>query len=134
MEKNETESVLFPVPSVGNHIPPLYLDGHVFQSQPRLVPPTMTQQQTYQQVKRSSTHTQRNSCLCGSRIVTMLCLYVPLGHCTAADSHLFAHVTSGSGSVGAPGRSACFPVPRYVQLYSPLQVLPRLFSLDSCWS
>ncbi|XP_040914533.1 protein PRRC2B isoform X3 [Toxotes jaculatrix] len=33
----------------GNHIPPLYLDGHVFQSQPRLVPPTMTQQQTYQQ-------------------------------------------------------------------------------------
>uniref|UniRef100_A0A665WQD5 BAT2 N-terminal domain-containing protein n=1 Tax=Echeneis naucrates TaxID=173247 RepID=A0A665WQD5_ECHNA len=33
----------------GNHIPPLYLDGHVFPSQPRLVPPTMTQQQTYQQ-------------------------------------------------------------------------------------
>uniref|UniRef100_A0A8D2ZW12 Proline rich coiled-coil 2B n=1 Tax=Scophthalmus maximus TaxID=52904 RepID=A0A8D2ZW12_SCOMX len=33
----------------GNHITPLYLDGHVFQSQPRLVPPTMTQQQTYQQ-------------------------------------------------------------------------------------
>lgn len=33
----------------GNHIPPLYLDGHVFSSQPRLVPPTMTQQQTYQQ-------------------------------------------------------------------------------------
>uniref|UniRef100_A0A672G9E3 BAT2 N-terminal domain-containing protein n=1 Tax=Salarias fasciatus TaxID=181472 RepID=A0A672G9E3_SALFA len=33
----------------GNHIPPLYLDGHVFQSQPRLVPPAMTQQQTYQQ-------------------------------------------------------------------------------------
>uniref|UniRef100_A0AAR2JN80 BAT2 N-terminal domain-containing protein n=1 Tax=Pygocentrus nattereri TaxID=42514 RepID=A0AAR2JN80_PYGNA len=33
----------------GNHIPPLYLDGHVFQSQPRLVPPTMTQQQSYQQ-------------------------------------------------------------------------------------
>ncbi|XP_024154889.1 protein PRRC2B [Oryzias melastigma] len=33
----------------GNPIPPLYLDGHVFQSQPRLVPPTMTQQQTYQQ-------------------------------------------------------------------------------------
>ncbi|XP_032395776.1 protein PRRC2B isoform X1 [Etheostoma spectabile] len=32
----------------GNHIPPLYLDGHVFPSQPRLVPP-MTQQQTYQQ-------------------------------------------------------------------------------------
>ncbi|KAM9735385.1 protein PRRC2B isoform 5-T5 [Menidia menidia] len=32
----------------GNPIPPLYLDGHVFQSQPRLVPP-MTQQQTYQQ-------------------------------------------------------------------------------------
>ncbi|KAK7896566.1 hypothetical protein WMY93_021891 [Mugilogobius chulae] len=33
----------------GNHIPPLYLDGHVFPSQPRLVPPTLTQQQTYQQ-------------------------------------------------------------------------------------
>ncbi|XP_059213696.1 LOW QUALITY PROTEIN: protein PRRC2B [Centropristis striata] len=33
----------------GSHIPPLYLDGHVFPSQPRLVPPTMTQQQTYQQ-------------------------------------------------------------------------------------
>ncbi|XP_028318054.1 protein PRRC2B isoform X3 [Gouania willdenowi] len=33
----------------GNHIPPLYLDGHIFQSQPRLVPPTMTQQQTYTQ-------------------------------------------------------------------------------------
>ncbi|XP_078811607.1 protein PRRC2B isoform X6 [Oryzias latipes] len=33
----------------GNPIPPLYLDGHVFQSQPRLVPPTMTQQQTYAQ-------------------------------------------------------------------------------------
>ncbi|XP_019937541.2 protein PRRC2B isoform X7 [Paralichthys olivaceus] len=33
----------------GNHITPLYLDGHVFPSQPRLVPPTMTQQQTYQQ-------------------------------------------------------------------------------------
>ncbi|KAL6096806.1 prrc2b [Pungitius sinensis] len=33
----------------GNHIPPLYLDGHVFPSQPRLVPPNMTQQQTYQQ-------------------------------------------------------------------------------------
>ncbi|KAM6986057.1 protein PRRC2B [Aplochiton taeniatus] len=32
----------------GNHIPPLYLDGHVFPSQPRLVPPTMTQQ-SYQQ-------------------------------------------------------------------------------------
>ncbi|XP_029565192.1 protein PRRC2B isoform X2 [Salmo trutta] len=33
----------------GNHVPPLYLDGHVFPSQPRLVPPTMTQQQSYQQ-------------------------------------------------------------------------------------
>ncbi|XP_068608646.1 protein PRRC2B [Brachionichthys hirsutus] len=33
----------------GNHIPPLYLDGHLFPSQPRLVPPTVTQQQTYQQ-------------------------------------------------------------------------------------
>ncbi|XP_041825559.1 protein PRRC2B isoform X2 [Melanotaenia boesemani] len=33
----------------GNPIPPLYLDGHVFPSQPRLVPPTMTQQQTYPQ-------------------------------------------------------------------------------------
>ncbi|XP_028829649.1 protein PRRC2B isoform X2 [Denticeps clupeoides] len=32
----------------GNHIPPLYLDAHVFPSQPRLVPPTMTQQQSYQ--------------------------------------------------------------------------------------
>ncbi|TNM92368.1 hypothetical protein fugu_019380 [Takifugu bimaculatus] len=33
----------------GSHMPPLYLDGHVFSSQPRLVPPTLTQQQTYQQ-------------------------------------------------------------------------------------
>uniref|UniRef100_A0A8B9JMH2 Proline rich coiled-coil 2B n=1 Tax=Astyanax mexicanus TaxID=7994 RepID=A0A8B9JMH2_ASTMX len=33
----------------GNHITPLYLDGHVFPSQPRLVPPTLTQQQSYQQ-------------------------------------------------------------------------------------
>ncbi|XP_017263270.1 protein PRRC2B isoform X3 [Kryptolebias marmoratus] len=33
----------------GNPIPPLYMDGHVFPSQPRLVPPTMTQQQTYTQ-------------------------------------------------------------------------------------
>ncbi|XP_063000770.1 protein PRRC2B isoform X6 [Elgaria multicarinata webbii] len=33
----------------GNHIPPLYLDGHVFASQPRLVPQTMPQQQSYQQ-------------------------------------------------------------------------------------
>ncbi|XP_027880744.1 protein PRRC2B isoform X1 [Xiphophorus couchianus] len=33
----------------GNPIPPLYMDGHVFPSQPRLVPPTMTQQQTYPQ-------------------------------------------------------------------------------------
>ncbi|KPP79701.1 protein PRRC2B-like [Scleropages formosus] len=33
----------------GNHISPLYLDGHVFPSQPRLVPPTITQQQNYQQ-------------------------------------------------------------------------------------
>lgn len=35
--------------SVGSHIPPLYLDGHVFSSQPRLVPP-LTQQPNYQQV------------------------------------------------------------------------------------
>ncbi|XP_035996117.1 protein PRRC2B isoform X1 [Fundulus heteroclitus] len=33
----------------GNPIAPLYMDGHVFTSQPRLVPPTMTQQQTYPQ-------------------------------------------------------------------------------------
>ncbi|XP_040819592.1 protein PRRC2B isoform X3 [Ochotona curzoniae] len=33
----------------GSHLPPLYLDGHVFASQPRLVPPTMPQQQSYQQ-------------------------------------------------------------------------------------
>lgn len=35
--------------SAGSHIPPLYLDGHVFPSQPRLVPP-LTQQPNYQQV------------------------------------------------------------------------------------
>ena len=42
-----------PLPSLspGNHIPPLYLDGHVFPSQPRLVPPALTQQQSYQQVR-----------------------------------------------------------------------------------
>uniref|UniRef100_A0A8C2XPV3 Proline rich coiled-coil 2B n=1 Tax=Cyclopterus lumpus TaxID=8103 RepID=A0A8C2XPV3_CYCLU len=33
----------------GSHIPPLYLDAHVFPSQTRLVPPSMSQQQTYQQ-------------------------------------------------------------------------------------
>ncbi|XP_053138507.1 protein PRRC2B isoform X4 [Hemicordylus capensis] len=33
----------------GNHITPLYLDGHVFASQPRLVPQTIPQQQSYQQ-------------------------------------------------------------------------------------
>ncbi|XP_063168354.1 protein PRRC2B-like [Candoia aspera] len=33
----------------GNHITPLYLDGHGFTSQPRLVPPTIPQQQSYQQ-------------------------------------------------------------------------------------
>ncbi|KAK6480992.1 protein PRRC2B-like isoform X1 [Huso huso] len=33
----------------GNHIPPLYLDGHVFSSQPRMVPSNMPQQQSYQQ-------------------------------------------------------------------------------------
>ncbi|XP_066568875.1 protein PRRC2B isoform X4 [Amia ocellicauda] len=38
----------------GSHIPPLYLDGHVFPSQPRLVPPTMPQQQSYQQVGREA--------------------------------------------------------------------------------
>ncbi|XP_044295826.1 protein PRRC2B isoform X2 [Varanus komodoensis] len=39
-----------PSPSIpGNHIPPLYLDGHVFASQPRLVPQTIPQQQSYQQ-------------------------------------------------------------------------------------
>lgn len=32
----------------GSHIPPLYLDGHIFSSQPRLVPP-LTQQPNYQQ-------------------------------------------------------------------------------------
>ncbi|TRY90794.1 hypothetical protein DNTS_018438 [Danionella cerebrum] len=32
----------------GSHLPPLYLDGHVFPSQPRLVPP-LTQQPSYQQ-------------------------------------------------------------------------------------
>lgn len=42
--------------SAGNHIPPLYLDGHVFPSQPRLVPPTLTQQQTYQQVSTQNTN------------------------------------------------------------------------------
>ncbi|ELK37370.1 Protein PRRC2B [Myotis davidii] len=33
----------------GSHLPPLYLDGHVFASQPRLVPQTIPQQQPYQQ-------------------------------------------------------------------------------------
>ncbi|XP_053328506.1 protein PRRC2B [Spea bombifrons] len=33
----------------GNHIPPLYLDGHVFASQPRLLQQTIPQQQGYQQ-------------------------------------------------------------------------------------
>ncbi|XP_066222967.1 protein PRRC2B isoform X2 [Saccopteryx leptura] len=33
----------------GNHLPPLYLDGHVFASQPRLLPQTIPQQQSYQQ-------------------------------------------------------------------------------------
>ena len=38
--------ILFP----GSHLPPLYLDGHVFASQPRLVPQTIPQQQSFQQV------------------------------------------------------------------------------------
>ncbi|XP_039718826.1 protein PRRC2B isoform X3 [Pteropus medius] len=38
----------------GNHLPPLYLDGHVFASQPRLVPQTIPQQQSYQQVMTAS--------------------------------------------------------------------------------
>ncbi|XP_030063659.1 protein PRRC2B isoform X2 [Microcaecilia unicolor] len=33
----------------GNHIPPLYLDGHMFTNQPRLVPQTIPQPQGYQQ-------------------------------------------------------------------------------------
>uniref|UniRef100_A0A452QXR5 Proline rich coiled-coil 2B n=1 Tax=Ursus americanus TaxID=9643 RepID=A0A452QXR5_URSAM len=33
----------------GSHLPPLYLDGHVFASQPRLVPQSIPQQQSYQQ-------------------------------------------------------------------------------------
>ncbi|XP_023665316.2 protein PRRC2B-like isoform X2 [Paramormyrops kingsleyae] len=33
----------------GNHFSPLYLDGHVFPSQPRLVGPSLTQQHGYQQ-------------------------------------------------------------------------------------
>nr|XP_008123229.1 PREDICTED: protein PRRC2B [Anolis carolinensis] len=33
----------------GSHIPPLYLDGHVFASQPRLLPQAIPQQQSYQQ-------------------------------------------------------------------------------------
>lgn len=37
---------------LGNHIPPLYLDGHVFASQPRLVPQTIPQQQSYQQASQ----------------------------------------------------------------------------------
>lgn len=40
--------------SLGNHLPPLYLDGHVFASQPRLVPQTIPQQQSYQQVMTAS--------------------------------------------------------------------------------
>lgn len=38
----------------GSHLPPLYLDGHVFASQPRLVPQSIPQQQSYQQVMRAS--------------------------------------------------------------------------------
>ncbi|XP_048845964.1 protein PRRC2B-like isoform X2 [Brienomyrus brachyistius] len=33
----------------GNHFSPLYLDGHMFPSQPRLLGPSLTQQQSYQQ-------------------------------------------------------------------------------------
>ncbi|KAL0612548.1 Protein PRRC2B [Plecturocebus cupreus] len=33
----------------GSHLPPLYLDGHVFASQPQLVPQMIPQQQSYQQ-------------------------------------------------------------------------------------
>nr|XP_033816610.1 protein PRRC2B-like isoform X4 [Geotrypetes seraphini] len=33
----------------GSHIPPLYLDGHMFTNQPRLVPQTIPQPQGYQQ-------------------------------------------------------------------------------------
>lgn len=57
--KGPREQTPDPVPppwilSPGNHLPPLYLDGHVFASQPRLVPQTIPQQQSYQQVTATS--------------------------------------------------------------------------------
>lgn len=54
----------------------------------------------------------------------MLLFFNHSGGCSPADSHLVAHVSSGSGSVGASWRSTRVSVPRDVQLYSPLQVLP----------
>lgn len=56
-------------------MPPLYLDGHVFSSQPRLVPPTMTQQQTYQQVNRS-TSTFRLLCVSAGLLMCCVCLNI----------------------------------------------------------
>jgi len=59
------------------------------------------------------------------------------GSCSPADSHLvtYAHVSPGSGSVGASRRSTCLSVPRNVQLHAPLQVLAaKFFSRNFRWS
>lgn len=54
----------------------------------------------------------------------MLHLLIHSGGCSPADPHLFTHISSGSGSVGASGRSTRLSVPRDVQLNSTLQVPP----------
>ena len=119
LKRTKLKACCFSLPSVGNHIPPLYLDGHVFPSQPRLVPPTMTQQQTYQQVMyRNISDRQTDRLVCASTELSLCCICS--GGCSPADPHLSTHVSSGSGSAGASWRSTRLPVPRDVQLYSPL--------------
>lgn len=60
------KTVVICVCITGSHIPPLYLDGHMFQSQPRLMS-SLTQQPSYQQVCIFFTlHEFYNDCLkCG---------------------------------------------------------------------
>lgn len=76
-----------PLPQIlflGSHLPPLYLDGHVFASQPRLVPQTIPQQQSFQQVMPARPATQGHG---GGRSTGRdWLLHVPV-HCLSRVSH-----------------------------------------------
>lgn len=77
--------------STGNHIPPLYLDGHVFPSQPRLVPPTMTQQQPYQQVDMENAHKKRLGYIFAE--LTSLCICSPMQAAAAQQIPISLHTS-----------------------------------------